>query len=280
MWQKILHKYLKAPYILNVEELQTAKPQVATVILLHGIGSSLGMWRPIAKKLPADVRIVAVDLLGFGLSPKPSWGVYNARVQADSLATTLFSMKIVGPVVVVGHSLGSLVAIEFARRYPLMTKSMVIISPPLYKPDRNARFFDFKPEEVLRNMYKIMADNPKATERVLRMAGKYSLLNKGFSAENVNVPSYLATLESAIINQQSYRDILKIKRPIHIVTGILDPIVLDTTIKEIVRLRPNVQRASALGGHEIVGRMQTVTIKNIKVAINEATARANRSPVL
>lgn len=273
MWDKILHKYLKAPYILNVREFQTPKPQVATIILLHGIGSSLGMWDPHVKKMPADVRIIAVDLLGFGASPQPDWNVYNARTQADSLATTLFIMKITGPVVVVGHSLGSLVSIEFARRYPLMTKSLVLVSPPLYKPDRDPKRFDFKPEELLRRMYTLMHDNPSATERVLRMAGKYRLLNKGFSAVNVNVPAYLQSLETAIINQQSYRDILRIKRPIHIISGQLDPIVLDETIKDIVALRPNVQWTRVLGGHEIIGLVQSATIKAVRTAVNEAKAR-------
>ena len=277
MWDKLLHKYLRVPYILNVREFQSPKPQVATVILLHGIGSSLNMWTPHVKKMPSDVRIIALDLLGFGASPQPEWGTYSARVQADSVATTLFSMKIVGPVVIVGHSLGSLVAVEFARRYPLMTKSVVLISPPLYKPDRNPGRFDFKPEEVLRKMYDIMHDNPEATERVLRMAGKYYLINPGFSAVNVNVPSYLASLEAAVINQQSYRDILRIKRPIHIVSGKLDALVLDKTIKDVVALRPNVIWKSVIGGHEIIGNIQRAAITAIKSAVAEAKARDDKS---
>ncbi len=277
MWQKIIHKYLRAPYILHAREFQAPTRQIATVIMLHGIGSSLEMWGTIAKKMPQDVRVIGVDLLGFGASPKPDWNTYSVRTQADSLATTLFSMKIIGPVVLVGHSLGSLVAVEFARRYPLMTKSLVLVSPPLYQPDREPKRFDFKPEEVLRRMYDIMHDNPAATERVLRMAGKYNLVNKGFSAENVNVPAYLATLDAAIINQQSYHDIQKIKRPIHIITGRLDAIVLDETVKALTITRPNIQWKRVMGAHEIVGFMQAATIKTIKTAIDEAAARASHT---
>ena len=271
MWQKFLHKTLKVPYILNSREYQAPKKFRATVILLHGIGSSMAMWEPLLPKMPKDVRIIAIDLLGFGESPKPSWNVYGARMQADSLATTLFSMKIIGPVVVVGHSLGSLVAIEFARRYPLMTKSLVLISPPLYKPDRDPKRLDFKPEEALRQMYALMATNPGATEKILRMGSKYRLFNKGFDAKNVDVPAYLATLETAIINQQSYHDILRIRRPIHVVTGKLDIIVLDSTINELERTMPNVQHTSVIGTHEIVGPLRTATQKAVRSAIDEAT---------
>lgn len=276
MWQTIIHKWLKAPYILNAEEFQAPTQQVATVILLHGIGSSMNMWRPAAKKLPTNVRIIALDLLGFGESPKPGWDVYSARTQADSVATTLFTMKIVGPVVIVGHSLGSLVAIEFARRYPLMTKSLVLISPPLYKLDRPFKRFAFKPDQVISSIHEIMQENPFATERILRMAGKYRLVNKGFSPDGVNVPAFLASLRMAIINQTSYRDILRIKRPIHIISGKLDPIVLTATLKDLAAKRPNITWQAVLGSHEVLGVVQATTVKAINLAIDEARARADR----
>jgi pimeloyl-ACP methyl ester carboxylesterase len=186
MWDKLLHKYLRAPYILNAEELQAPTQQTATIILLHGIGSSLSMWKPLVKKMPADVRIIAIDLLGFGASPKPNWNTYNVRTQADSLATTLFSMKIRGPVVVVGHSLGSLVAIEFARRYPLMTKSLVLVSPPLYNPDRIRKRRDFNPDDVLKRMYAIFASKPDAAGKILKLASRYYLANKGIVGATID----------------------------------------------------------------------------------------------
>lgn len=279
MWDKLLHKYLRAPYILNAEELQAPTQQTATIILLHGIGSSLSMWKPLVKKMPADVRIIAIDLLGFGASPKPNWNTYNVRTQADSLATTLFSMKIRGPVVVVGHSLGSLVAIEFARRYPLMTKSLVLVSPPLYNPDRIRKRRDFNPDDVLKRMYAIFASKPDAAGKILKLASRYYLANKGIVGATIDPIIYLQTLESSIINQRSYRDILRIKRPIHIVTGRLDAIVLESTIRDVVAQRPNIQRVSAIGGHEITGRLLTATVKEIKTAISEARARDDKTLV-
>lgn len=279
MWQRFLHKWLKVPYVLANKQYQSPAHADVTIIMLHGIGSSGKMWAPTIAKLPSDVRIITLDLLGFGLSPKPKWNIYSARTQADSIATTLFSLKITGPLVVVGHSLGALVAVEFAKRYPLMTKSVVLVSPPLYKPDRNPSRFDFKPEEVLRKMYDMMAKNPLATERVLRTAGKYNLVNKGFSADNVNVPAYLATLETAIINQQSYSNILRIKCPVHIISGKLDAIVLDQTIHDIVSLRPNVTHTSVLAAHEIVGLLQGAVVKTIKIAIDEARQRSRKQRI-
>ena len=138
-------------------------------------------------------------------------------------------------------------------------------------PDRNPKRFEPRPEEIIRKMYQLMAENPKATEKVLRLAGTYNLLNKGFRADTVDVPAYLATLDAAIINQQSYRDILRLAQPIHIITGKLDALVLDATIQDIAKKRPNIKLTSVLGSHEIVGALRRATLKQIAIAINEAS---------
>lgn len=271
MINKFLHKHLKLPYILNLKEFHSPKHPRVTIVLLHGIGSSLAMWEPLSKNLPPNVRVIGIDLLGFGHSPKPEWARYHTKVQADSIATTLIRHRVSGPLVIVGHSLGGLVAIEFARRYSRSVKSLVLISPPIYMPDRNPKRFEPRPEEIIRRMYQLMAENPKATEKVLRLAGTYNLLNKGFQADTVDVPAYLATLEAAIINQQSYRDILRLTRPVHIITGKLDALVLDATIRDIAVKRPNISVTSVLGSHEIVGQMRRAALKQISAAIDEVS---------
>ena len=65
----------------------------------------------------------------------------------------------------------------------------------------------------------------------------------------------------------------------HIITGKLDAVVLESTIKNIAKQRPNVQHTSVLAGHEIAGVMQTATVKAIKTAIKEAAARDGHAVV-
>ncbi|NCU37543.1 alpha/beta hydrolase [Candidatus Saccharibacteria bacterium] len=271
MWQRFIHKWLKVPYLLRAVEYRSPKTVTATIIMLHGIGSSAKMWQAVASKLPDNTRVIAIDLLGFGLSPKPTWNTYNVKVQADSVATTLFSMKIIGPVVIVGHSLGSLVAIEFARRYPLMTKSLVLTSPPLYHPKKFKKSMKFKPDEILRKAHETMTSHPKDTERMLKLVAKYNLANKGFVVDNVNVTAFLRTLESAIINQSSYSDMQKITRPIHIVSGAFDLLVLDSTLKELASQMQNITWQRVAAAHEITGPMQSAVVSATKKAVHEAT---------
>lgn len=269
MWQKIIHKYLKIPYTLNTREFQSPKNPTSTIVLLHGIGSSLDMWTPHIKKLPKDARIIGIDLLGFGKSPKPTWGAYSAKLQATSVSATLLKLRALGDIILVGHSLGSLVSIELASRYPLMASSLILISPPIYAPNKSASRFDLNPKIVLRKMHDIMRDNPNATERILRMAGKYYLINPGFKASNVNVNSFLTSLEAAILNQQSYKDILRIKHPTRIISGKLDVLVINDVIKNIVQQKPSITWKSVIGGHEVTGSVLRASIKAIRSAVNE-----------
>lgn len=273
MWQTFLHKWLNVPYQLAYTKYQYPKHPAATVVFLHGIGSSGRMWDKLAHHMPGNVRLISLDLLGFGRSPKPNWKTYNTKTQADSIATTLFSLRVTGPIVIVGHSLGSLVAIELAKRYKTLIKSVVLISPPLYKPDDNPKKFQYKPDEFLQQLYKTMSEHPNDTERILRMAGAYSLFNKGFDSKSMNAAAYMATLEAAIINQTSLKDVQKIKRPIHVITGRLDLFVLERNVKELAKKMPNVTWKSVMGGHEIIGLMYPAVKKEIHAAIKQAERR-------
>jgi pimeloyl-ACP methyl ester carboxylesterase len=261
------------PYKLHVTEYHAPKRYKVTLIMLHGIGSSAKMWEPVARHLPDDIRIIAIDLLGFGASPKPSWKAYSTKTQADSIVTTLFGLKVRGPVVVVGHSLGALVAVEFARRYPIMTKSLVLVSPPFYDTPDAKSGLAYRPDVLLKKIHEVMAGRPGDAERLLRLASKYNLVNRGFEASSVSVSAFLATLEAAIINQTSMRAAAKIKRPIHIISGTLDALVLKRNIDQLAKQNSAISHQRVVGGHEIIGAMQSATVRSLVRATEEAKNR-------
>lgn len=84
------------------------------LVLLHGAGRSLADWDASAAVLTAGHRVLAVDLPGHGRSPGVSPWAIPAVVRhiADAL-----DAHDVPDAVVVGHSLGGLVAVECARAY-------------------------------------------------------------------------------------------------------------------------------------------------------------------
>ena len=85
------------------------------LVLLHGYGRSLTDWNAAAALLTAGHRVLAVDLPGHGRSPDISPWTLPAVV--EHLADTLDAHG-VPEAVMVGHSLGGMVAIEYARANP------------------------------------------------------------------------------------------------------------------------------------------------------------------
>lgn len=234
------------------------------------------MWEMLVPKLPKNVRVIGIDLLGFGGSPRPKWPSHKVRIQARSVAATLFLMKIRGPVIVVGHSLGSLVAIDFARRYPLMTRQLILVSPPLYDIEKEpVGGIAYSPRKMLRNVHAAMSAYPDALEKLKGLAAQYKLVNRGFDVADVELPMFLDTLETAIINQTSMRDLVKLKQPVTILTGKLDPFVSESTVKRLSKESSHVSHKSIIAGHEIMGLMESATIKAITRAIDALAKRKN-----
>lgn len=85
------------------------------LVLLHGYSRSLGDWDTAAALLTAAHRVLAVDLPGHGRSPGISpWTIPSV---VRHITDTLHAHG-VSEAVVVGHSLGGLVAVEYARANP------------------------------------------------------------------------------------------------------------------------------------------------------------------
>lgn len=263
MFDQFIHRWLRVPYTLNVHYVRKPKRARATILFIHGIGNSGKAWERVITELPKDVTVVAIDLLGFGDSPKPDWALYNAKTQARAVLATCLSQGIVGPLIVVGHSLGSLVAIEMAKRYPLIIKSLILCSPPLYRQPKEAKF-SLRADDVLRQLYTAVVQNPKDLLTWSALAMKYNLINDSFNVTDKNVASYIDTLQTMIINQTSLRDAKKVKAPMTIIQGALDPLVVTKNLKELVKSRDNVRHVSVLAGHEVKGVFVKAVVKVIE----------------
>ncbi|ASC72571.1 Alpha/beta hydrolase [Halomicronema hongdechloris C2206] len=98
------------------------------ILLLHGFGASLGQWRRTLAPLAQQHPVYALDLLGFGGSAKA----------ATTFGTDLWVEQVhdfwchwLGePVVLMGHSLGALVALTAAITYPEMCDRIVLLTLP------------------------------------------------------------------------------------------------------------------------------------------------------
>lgn len=256
-----VHRYLRVPYTLNVEVFQAPKKPKATYVFIHGIGNTLHSWDEVAAKLPKNVQAIGIDLLGFGKSPKPSWAIYNAKTQARSVGMTLLGLKLAKRPVLVGHSLGALVSVEIAKRYPLFIKELLLCSPPFYKPEViEAKRFRV-PDDRLRQLYRFARKYPEQIEKMSPLAVKLGLANRALNITQDTVGSYVAALEASIINQTSLQDIAKVKQPITIYYGAFDPVVIGKNIVTLGKEYENISVKRLLSAHEVVGPYVTTVAK-------------------
>jgi cis-3-alkyl-4-acyloxetan-2-one decarboxylase len=245
-----VHRWLRIPYTLSSSVKNPSGRRV--VVFLHGIGNSKKAWKEVTKGLPPHIKAVSVDLLGFGASPKPQWATYNAKTQARSVQQTLFSLGIFGNVTIVGHSLGALVAIEMARRYPLVVKQLVLCSPPLYRPEA-ADERGISPEKLLRRSFRLAIKRPHEFMQLARVVSRYNILNRSFHIDDATIGPYMATLETMIVNQTSLEDIKRLSLPVHIMKGALDPLIVTSNYTTLQKKRKNVTLQTVAAGHEVIG---------------------------
>jgi pimeloyl-ACP methyl ester carboxylesterase len=98
--------------LLHVHDYGGDGPQL---VLLHGFSRSLTDWDAAATLLTAGHRVLSVDLPGHGRSPDVS--AWTMPTVVGHIADTLDAHG-VPEAVVVGHSLGGMVAVEYARANP------------------------------------------------------------------------------------------------------------------------------------------------------------------
>ena len=100
---------------------------------IHGLAGSSTNWISLAGILDRQARCYLVDLPGHGRSDPPPRNSYRLADMADVVAA-LIRQRSTGPIHLVGHSLGAMVAVHLASRHPGLIADLTLISPAV--PDR------------------------------------------------------------------------------------------------------------------------------------------------
>jgi pimeloyl-ACP methyl ester carboxylesterase len=98
------------------------------VLLLHSLGTSSSLWSGVITELRTTYTLIVPDLLGHGESTPPTREL-SIPDHADSVATFLRNLGF-HQVVVVGTSLGGLIALDLASRYPELVVRLVLNGCP------------------------------------------------------------------------------------------------------------------------------------------------------
>jgi pimeloyl-ACP methyl ester carboxylesterase len=107
------------------------------VVFLHGNATMLQDFQ-LSEAFAAAAkqnRAIAFDRPGFGYSTRPRARTWTASEQANVIAAALRRLNL-GPVALVGHSWGTLVALALAEGHPALVRSLVLLSGYYYPTPR------------------------------------------------------------------------------------------------------------------------------------------------
>ncbi|MGU3373944.1 alpha/beta fold hydrolase [Chryseobacterium sp. M5A1_1a] len=110
-------------------DVKPQKPNGKTIMLLHGKNFNGAYWEKTAKDLSAKgFRVIIPDQIGFGKSSKPHNYQFSFSQLAENTKSILDELKI-EKTIVLGHSMGGMVATRFALLYPEKVQKLILENP-------------------------------------------------------------------------------------------------------------------------------------------------------
>ncbi len=98
----------------------------SVLLLLHGFAFSVEVWEHNIKELAKQHIVIALDLLGFGLSDKPK---NKQKVEEFPIFVYDFLRALkIDSLHIIGHSMGGLIALRFTQLFKEMVESLTLIS--------------------------------------------------------------------------------------------------------------------------------------------------------
>jgi len=116
------------PLRMAYMDVKPEAPNGQAIVLLHGKNFGADYWANTLKAMSGyGYRVIAPDQIGFGKSSKPEMR-YTFAMLADNTARLLDHLRL-SRVVVIGNSMGGMLAVHFARKYPERVSALVLENP-------------------------------------------------------------------------------------------------------------------------------------------------------
>lgn len=228
------------------------------ILLIHGFGAAIDHWRDNIPALAENYTVYAIDLLGFGKSEKPSTN-YSIYLWVDQVLE--FWQKFINvPMVIIGNSIGALVATIAASQHPEIASALVTISlpdvqafndlvPKFLQPIERAvkaivsailakpLFYFVRQPCVIRFVLKsfVYSDRRRVDDHLVRIIAKPARDRQAAEAfvrlnRSINQPNYSPSLTQALE---------KLQVPLLILWGTCDRLIPPSEGKRLVKYAPD-----------------------------------------
>lgn len=261
IWHKIFHVPVKLDKAYDNKVTQAK----VTLVFLHGISADSDTWKRTfahfsKEKDLAEVRLVALDLLGFGKSLKADWLKYDETEYCKALHTTLRKLKIHSKFILVGHSMGSLIAADYAANFAdrINIDQLILVSPPVLMADELAKLPDKAYTKSYGALHKIAVTVP-AAETVAKLVQRFS----SFRSAYVKTTAFEHSMENIILNPRNYQTFVSLRVPTVIIHGHFDPLVIGSNLRRAAKRNPRyLKYISVIGQHDVsVGKRAKILIE-------------------
>ena len=201
-----------------------------TVVLVHGIGMGQQYFGLLRAELARSFDVIAIDLPGFGESPEPTRAA--SMEECGALVAGVLRDLEIGPVVAVGHSMGTQVVSELAVQAPDLVELLVLIAPTVDRRRRSKRI------QSARLLLDLLNDPP-----IVGIVGLRMYLQAG--------PRWFLKQFDAMLAHHLEDVAGRIAAPTLVIRGSSDVVVPRRWAREIARRIPDAIEREARGkGHE------------------------------
>tara|TARA_R110002072_G_scaffold42064_19_gene118512 strand:- start:98123 stop:99181 length:1059 start_codon:yes stop_codon:yes gene_type:complete len=204
--------------------------QDKVVVLLHGKNFGAFSWASTIDSLSkAGYRVIAPDQIGFAKSSKPGAYQYSFAQLAANTRALLDSLGI-GQSVIVGHSMGGMLATRYALLYPEATEKLLLVNP-IGLEDYSALLPPRTPDQWYAGELKQTPEGIRAYQRKFYYDGdwkpEYEALTELASGMTQHPDFPVVAWASAlaydmIVNQPVVHDFGRLSVPVRLVIGMRD----------------------------------------------------------
>ena len=259
---------LRRPKILNVS-YDSVRGSTA-VIFLHGIASNSDTWKPVLPIIPSIYRSITIDLLGFANSPKPTYLDYTVKDHARAVIRTINKLKVKTPYILVGHSMGGLIAVEIAKIEPKSVKQLILVSTPIYNSNdisKQTRIYNSNKKTVtniLFYIYDLLIEKQNLTLKAVQKILKVAPSGFPLMLDESSWYPFKMSLKKTIMQQKTMLDINKLQIPIVFLYGRLDALIIANNYNKLAKKNSKIKIIKTNSMHIISKNMSKKIIYSLK----------------
>ena len=249
-------------------DVRPAKANGQVVVLLHGKNFCAGSWEGSIKALTAaGYRVIAPDQIGFCKSAKPDRYQYGLHTLAANTKALLDQLGVARPILV-GHSMGGMLAARYALQYPDAVTRLVLVNPIGLEDWRALGVPNATVDQLFAGELKQDAAKIRAYQKATYYAGTWKpeydrwveVLASMYAGEGGRTVAWHQALTSDMVfNQPVVHELSNLKVPTTLVVGEKDntaigkdraPEALKTQLGDYKRLAP--ETAAKIPGAKLV----------------------------